>query len=419
MRKLLAPEVVQTSALDCGPAALKCLLEGFGINVSYGRLREACQTGLDGTSIDTMELVANQLGLEAEQIMLPADHLLLPEAKALPAIVVITLANGLTHFVVVWQRYGSMLQVMDPGVGRRWVSCRQFRSEIYNHGMPVESADWREFASSENFRLALEARLQGVGIGKAERRGAIELAAAAEDWRPLAALDAATRLLDSLAQAGGLPAGRGRYELLKRLCAKPDLIPARYWSAVPLPTDLDNGAQLLMRGAVLVRVKNKRVRIVREELTPELTGAIDGPRESPAREWLRALAQTGVLSSGSLLLALIAAAGGVLIEALLFRGLLDINSELSLTGQRMGAAAALLLFSLAMLLLEAPSFATGLRLGRQLENRLRILFLEKIPKLGDRYFQSRLISDMAERSHAIHRLRQSPDQLRQLLSALF
>ena len=31
--RLLAPEVVQTSAMDCGPAALKCLLEGFGIPV--------------------------------------------------------------------------------------------------------------------------------------------------------------------------------------------------------------------------------------------------------------------------------------------------------------------------------------------------------------------------------------------------
>jgi ABC-type bacteriocin/lantibiotic exporter with double-glycine peptidase domain len=124
LRSLLAPEIVQTSALDCGPAALKCLLAGFGIHASYGRLREACQTGLDGTSIDTMELVANQLGLEAEQIMLPADHLLLDEAKALPAIVVVLLPNGLTHFVVVWRRHGKLLQVMDPSVGRRWVSCQ-------------------------------------------------------------------------------------------------------------------------------------------------------------------------------------------------------------------------------------------------------------------------------------------------------
>src|SRR5262252_7963229 len=64
-RRFLAPEVVQTSAMDCGPATLKCLLEGYGTAVSYGRLREACQTDVDGTSIDTMETVANQLGLEA------------------------------------------------------------------------------------------------------------------------------------------------------------------------------------------------------------------------------------------------------------------------------------------------------------------------------------------------------------------
>jgi ATP-binding cassette subfamily B protein len=41
-RRWLVPEVVQTSAMDCGPAVLKALLEGFGIPISYGRLREAC-----------------------------------------------------------------------------------------------------------------------------------------------------------------------------------------------------------------------------------------------------------------------------------------------------------------------------------------------------------------------------------------
>ena len=88
-RRFLAPEVVQTSAMDCGPATIKCLLEGFGIPVSYGRLREACQTDVDGTSIDTMEELMGQLGLEAEQIMMPVDHLLLDEAQALPAVVVV------------------------------------------------------------------------------------------------------------------------------------------------------------------------------------------------------------------------------------------------------------------------------------------------------------------------------------------
>ena len=69
--------------MDCGPAVLKAALAGFGIRVSYGRLREACQTDVDGTSIDTLEEVAQRLGLDAEQVMLPLDHLFLAESDAL------------------------------------------------------------------------------------------------------------------------------------------------------------------------------------------------------------------------------------------------------------------------------------------------------------------------------------------------
>src|SRR6185437_11140612 len=119
-RRLLVPEVVQTSAMDCGPASLKCLLEGFGIHASYGRLREACQTDVDGSSIDTMEEVARKLGLDAEQVMIPLDHLLLPEAASFPAIIVVRTPNGSTHFVVAWRRHGPLMQIMDPARGRRW-----------------------------------------------------------------------------------------------------------------------------------------------------------------------------------------------------------------------------------------------------------------------------------------------------------
>ncbi len=108
------PEVVQTSAMDCGPAALKSILEGFNISVSYGRLREACQTDVDGTSINTIEDIAILLGLNAEQVMLPADHLILPEAQALPAIVVVQRPNGLTHFLVVWNQVGKYFTSNGP-----------------------------------------------------------------------------------------------------------------------------------------------------------------------------------------------------------------------------------------------------------------------------------------------------------------
>ena len=90
---LLVHEVIQTSAMDCGPASLKSLLESLGISVSYDRLREACQTDIDGTSIEALEEIANQIGLDAEQVMLPLDHVLLTDAQALPAIAVLRLSG--------------------------------------------------------------------------------------------------------------------------------------------------------------------------------------------------------------------------------------------------------------------------------------------------------------------------------------
>ena len=66
-RPLLVPEVLQASALDCGPAALAALLAGFGLARPFDELRDACRTGHDGTSIDTLEAVAIEQGLDAER----------------------------------------------------------------------------------------------------------------------------------------------------------------------------------------------------------------------------------------------------------------------------------------------------------------------------------------------------------------
>ncbi len=273
--------------MDCGPAALKCLLDGFGKHVSYGRLREACQTGLDGTSIDTMEAVANQLGLEAEQIMIPADHLLLSEANALPALVVVKLPNGLTHFVVVWRRHGKTLQLMDPAVGRRWASSGQFVNELYSHTMPVPAADWREFAASEDFQRVLRQRMTRLGLKHSQVRRIASQAVGQNNWLALASLDAAVRLIDSLKRTGGLRRSGDCARLLEHFCASSNLIPARYWSVRPAPEDENGDQQLFMRGAVLVRIRGKRAAPEGEPLRPELAAAIEERPLSPGRALLR------------------------------------------------------------------------------------------------------------------------------------
>jgi ABC-type bacteriocin/lantibiotic exporter with double-glycine peptidase domain len=416
-RHFLVPEAVQASAMDCGPASLKSLLEGFGIRVSYGRLREACQTELDGTSIDTLEEVARQLGLDAEQIMLPLDHLLLPEAAALPAIVVVVLPSGITHFVVVWRRHGGLLQLMDPATGRRWVTCRRFLEDVYVAKTTVPASEWREWAGSEPSLRAMRRRLRRIILGKGSILDSVlDSALTDPSWQKLAALDAGIRLVSSMLGSGGVRRDGEAQRLLERFIEDDRLIPAEYWSVRPRGQD-----ELLLRGALLVRVRGRLQKTAgaTPRLSPELVAALEEESAKPGRELLKLLREDGVFTPSLLLLALFSASAGVILEAILFRGLFDLGRDLGLSGQRMGAIAALIFFLAGLLFLEFPVAFSLLRLGRHLETRLRQAFLEKIPRLSDCYFQSRLKSDMSERSHMIHRIRHLPELGGQLVRSAF
>jgi len=400
--------VIQASAMDCGPASLKCLLEGFGVSVSYGRLREACQTDVDGTSIDTLEEVAGQLGLSAEQVMVPLDHLLLAEAETLPAIVVVRLPNGTTHFEVVWRRHGNLLQCMDPSTGRRWITCERFLSEVYVHKTRVPAEAWREWAGTPTAQAAFRHRLDQLG---ANGKRLLKIALTDPSCRSLAQLDAAARLVQAIVEGGGVVRGSKCRKLIDRFCEDDSKIPADYWSVLPTESD----GELQFKGAVLLHVGGRLPQAAvsdsrsAAEVSPEIAAALNETPARPGRELLRLLRADGVLSPALLVFTSLLAAGGVILEAILFRGLFDLSRELGLSGQRLAAVGALLLFLLVLLFMELPVTASLLRMGRRLETRLRQAFLEKIPRLSDRYFQSRLMSDMTERSHMIHRIRHLPD----------
>jgi ABC-type bacteriocin/lantibiotic exporter with double-glycine peptidase domain len=400
MKKLLVPEVVQTSNMDCGPAALKSLLEGFGIPVNYGRLREACQTGVDGTSIDTIEEVANQLGLRTEQIMLPSDHVLIDDARALPAIAVVVLPSGVTHFVIVWRRFGRFVELMDPAVGRRWASTARFRSDLYIHKQTVAADDWRVYAGSEDFLAPLRQRLNSLGIDNDQ-----PVATAINDlsWRSLAALDAGVRMLESLAQSEAVDRGSESQRLLLTLLEDSSAIPEHYWSVQPGQEE----DQLVMRGAVLVRALGVGGTA---PASPELLAVLHQPSARPGAELLRLLRADGVFTPVALAMALALSSAAVIVEAILFRGLIDFGRTLF---------ALTIALSAALLVLEIPITSALLRFGRRLEIRLRLAFLEKLPRLGDRYFQSRPKSDTTERSHSIHLIRRLPELGGQLLRYSF
>jgi len=433
-RKWLVPEVVQTSAMDCGPASLKCLLEGFGISVSYGRLREACQTDVDGTSINTLEDIAVELGCEAEQIIVPPDYVLLEEAEALPAIVVVTLPHGLTHFVVAWRRQGHFIQLMDPSTGRRWPTGAQFLSTVYVHTQLVDASAWRDWATSDRFLRPLSRKLADLGLSRSETTRLVKSAAADPGWWPLAALEASARTTEATLRPGGLRRGREGAQFVERLFdevrktnGQSMVVPPNYWSVRAAPCGPGGEEQIFFRGAVLVHAvsprRPKQVAVQEKlspaPLSPELTAALEEPPARPGLTLLRLLGEDGVKAPLAMVGALFLAAAGVMVEALLFRSLLDLTRELGLPSQRLMAMGALVLLVVAFLGLDFSIASGVLRTGRCLESRLRIAFLKKIPRLGDRYFHSRLNSDMAARSHTIHRIRILPSLGGRLLRSTF
>ena len=198
-------------------------------------------------------------------------------------------------------------------------------------------------------------------------------------------------------------------------------IPSNFWSVLPGDAEAGEQERLFIKGAVVVRVRGRRdlnrPRAIEEvgsepepppPLSPELVAALEEEPTRPGRELLRVLKADGLLTPSVLLLAMLLAAGGTVFEALLFRGLFDIGRDLGLVEQRLEAMVALVVFILALLLLELPLVEGVQRLGRRLEARLRVAFLEKLPRLGDRYFHSRLTSDMAERSHSLFIAKSAP-----------
>jgi ABC-type bacteriocin/lantibiotic exporter with double-glycine peptidase domain len=413
-RSFAPPEVLQSSALDCGPAALMAVLAGFGVHVSYEQLRGACQTSVDGTSIDVLQTVARQLGLSARQRVWAADMLLEPRAGALPAIAVMQLPDLRLHFVVLWRRIGPFVLAMDPGVGRRVLHVSELARLLYVHTLSVPAKAYQLVAAQPALRSALSARLERCGVKDAERR--LAAAFASGDAAELAGLDAAARLLSALRRARSLGGDVPRLlEGLLRVeggAQQPyGAVPESFWSATAR-RGADGSDVVQVRGAVLLSFERTGepapAEAVEDGLSVEELAGIRASGPRPLSSLLDYLRADGLLQPLLLFLCALLAAGGTLVEALLLRGALEVGRQLGLVQQRAAALAALWSFACALLLLEYPIARLTARLGQRLDARVRVALLTSLGQLDASYFGSRAASDIAARAHAVHRLRALP-----------
>jgi ABC-type bacteriocin/lantibiotic exporter with double-glycine peptidase domain len=423
-----APEVMQTSSMDCGPACLKSLLQGMDISVNYGRLREVCQTNIDGTSIDTLEEIACEFGLAAQQVLVPLRHLSLPEAKATPAIIISQLPNSMTHFIVIWRSVGAWVQVMDPATGRHWITWEKLKQKIYLHRMSLAADTWLAWTTSDEYRLALQRRLVNLGYRVVDAQSVLDEVAQQQpntgpEWLAVASFDAAITWSEALVAANAINKGSEAIRFLQAQYARAivssqpwvDVIPRQYWWVAPDATD---DTMLQVEAAVLVRVTGKQEVNSAEDNGDEPAGhsplfndRLHQPEANPWSLLIKLLLPEQRKMLRWFVPLILFCGATVTLQALLFQGLLSMNNLLGTQAQFSAFIPMMFLFILLSALLEIPIAQGALALGRQVEMQFRINLFRKIPRIHDPYFRSRLLTDMASRSHKLYTLRIFPAYL--------
>jgi len=432
-RRLLVPEVVQTSVMDCGPAVLAAALRGLGVRVHAGHLREACQTEVDGTSIQTLEAVARRVGIDAVQTLVPPAHLPLAAAVALPAVVVLQRPDRSRHFLLLWRRLGAWVQVMDPARGRLWMRWSDLRGQLYHHEMHLDGALARSWRHSPAVVAGLGCRLQALGL---DDDSAAELlgAALSEGW--------VGRLEDALGAVEDLRAGRavargGEAErLLHAFIARP-----RSTGTAPAIVEADGALQARCAVVLLLRPPRPAAAATASGSLPAATRptasqtarpagaaaatveesalqqALSAPPERPLRDLVAMVrtAQPGFFAIATAVA--VASAAGALVQTALFRALLDAGRWLQTPSSRAAAVALILALGATLAAVGASWGLVLTTVARRLELAVRQRVHAKLPRLAERTFTSRLAADLAERAHAVSALRGLPASLSAVLTA--
>jgi ATP-binding cassette subfamily B protein len=425
--RYFVPQIIQTSSMDCGPAALKAVLEGFHISVNYDRLRKACLTNASGTSIDIIEDIAVQMGLDAEQVVIQKDHFLLKETKALPAIVVVRLADGYTHVVVAWRTYGQLVQIMDPAVGRIWMHHDKFLDMLYPFSYDLDVETWKEYTETEIFCDPLYRRMSDLNISHGEIIRLINAAQKDKDWRAMATLDASVRILKTIHNSGNVLHNGSSEKIFNTFYEsamnKPlgEIIPEEYFSVYPSQKDETNFNALNVRGALLIHIAGKNESTYQQKSTASDTiPLIHDKHIQPEKEFYQHVFSDNRFFSMILLIALGLASFNISIEALILMGFMSIGSGLThnLDYQSFNLFS-IFLFFVAVFFLECPINAAKLQIGRRFEISTRLKFLLKIPKLEDHYFSSRTHADIAQRIHDMRLIRKMPEILISIFKYVF
>ncbi|MEZ5978075.1 MAG: cysteine peptidase family C39 domain-containing protein [Planctomycetota bacterium] len=411
-RRRRAPEVVQSSPVDCGPAVLASFLALHGIQVPVERLRDLLGTDVDGTSTSALRRVARSFGLDARQFHVPRGHLVDASRTLLPAVVVTRREDGANHFVLCERLGPRGFDVMDPAIGRTRVAAELFLRDVVEIAHAVAAHEWRAWAGSPGYAEPLRERLVRLVSRRSAAEELLELARADATWVGFAALTAAIAATETLVERGAVRRGDEAASTL-RVFARSAATDARserpavdreFWPVGFAGVD-DGEELLLVRGAVVLGATGRvePSEDAREPATSEPSHDVGRAAERVRGPLARIASVVREDARGAAVLALLAlfgAAAAVFVQALLLRALLDVGTRLPLPETRTVAVLALALFAVLAATLDGAIAFQLARVGRRLEDAAADDVRGRVAQLSDRFFASRPGSDVAERAHS-------------------
>jgi ATP-binding cassette subfamily B protein len=435
-RALLAPTVRQSPTRSAALAALQSVLQGYGLSTTAVDALAAAPAPTETHAPRSLTRMAEQVGLEAHCRFAPVEHLATPGCITLPALVwAAPDEHEAERLLVLWQRVGPWVQVMDTAQGLRWLHTATLTRYVAGAAIPITGQEWRDAAASPAYTTYWQQRLRSHGFEPQPAAERIDQAQVAPGWYPLAALDAAVRMVDQLIAGGALRPGAAARTTLEQLYTRAladgpeqqQAIPTVYWSVVPAVPAMpapDNtspdAAQLLFRGIWLIELAAPPATTPAETDAEPQPAAATAPRlTTPGAQTIFAfLRREGLLSFGILGAALLFASGAVVLEALLLRSAMTLGVLFPAVQQQTLLLGSLLLFVVVLLFLEWHINSTVARTGRRLDARLRMAVLEQLPGLSAHALQQHATADQMERIHASRDLHNLPEFVTRVIRTL-
>ncbi len=119
VRRRRVPVLQQVSMVECSAACLAMILSYYGRKTSVSEVRDRCGVGRDGLSALGLAKAARQYGLRVRAVSLQENDF---RFVSLPAIV----HWEFNHFLIVERWSPTQVDVVDPALGRRRMTAKEF-----------------------------------------------------------------------------------------------------------------------------------------------------------------------------------------------------------------------------------------------------------------------------------------------------